>query len=81
LMNRSLHTGTGLDNLADFAGKRPDVFGVKRGANGNPILFVREIRSPSQTFQQVQDNLAAIVQALRDAGFNNIDALAIDLPY
>ena len=79
-MNRSLHTGTGLDNLADFAGKRPDVFGVKRGANGNPILFVREIQSPSQTVQQVDANLAAIRQALENLGFS-VDADEILIPY
>ena len=80
VMNRSLRTCTGLDTLGSFAGKRPDVFAVKESSDAAPIIFIREIRSPTQTPEVMQANLDAIKRALVDVGFE-VDAEWIDFPY
>jgi hypothetical protein len=82
VMNRSIHTCTGLQGLGGVADLRPDVFGVLRGTDGQPVFYIRELRSPSQSRPELEAKLLQIRDALRNLGYlpHQIDTNVIDLP-
>lgn len=80
VMNRSVNTCTGIPGLGAVADLRPDVFGVKRGADGSPVFIIREFRSGSQTVAELRAKLDQIENALRGLGFENVHTDVLELP-
>ncbi len=81
VMNRTTHTCTGIPGLGDAADLRVDVFGVMRGADGQPRFVLREYRSGTQTQQELRAKLDHIKDVLASKGFpeDNIDIDVLEL--